>query len=134
LQKTRPVKRSSTSSMSNSNISNAHTISITVKGLTVFMTEYEVSDCSSSTTTNIQVKRNAVSSASDNVNTNGHSENESDHNDGTLDDVPSKIEDTDGSVQLNSDDDDDEDYLKKSSSKKIATSSSRRFWKQHNDF
>jgi len=62
---------------------------------------------------------------SDNLNTNGHSENDSDHNDGTLDDIPSKIEDTDGSVQLNSDDDDDEDYLKKSGSKKNATSSSR---------
>ncbi len=113
--------------MSNSNLSNAHTISITVKGLTVFMTEYEVSDCSSSTTANNQAKRNAVStsSVSDNLNTNGHSENDSDHNDGTLDDIPSKIEDTDGSVQLNSDDDDDEDYLKKSGSKKNATSSSR---------
>jgi len=92
------------------------------------VTEYDGSEYSSLTVSNNQVKMNAVSvsSASDNLNNHGHSENESDHN-RTLDDIP-KLEDTEScSEHVSSDDDDDEDYEKKSSGKKNGTSSSKNF-------
>lgn len=112
LQKTRTNKRSSTSSTSNGLLSNAQTLSITVKGITVFMTEYEVSNCSSSNTAN--TKSRVASSTHENE---GVSDNDT-NNDDTFDETKNTVSDSGTkSDQVSTD---DEQSSSKKNSKKIA--------------
>lgn len=116
-QKIKTPKHSSTSSISNaSNLTNVHTIPITVKGITVFMTEYEVSECGSLSTS-------TTNNTKGHVPHNNASEDESDH-DGTVDDIP-KVGQSESGTHTDDTDSGDNEYLEKSANKKNATSSKK---------